>query len=167
MAPGDILISCDANLSVYSRSWTLFTPLFPAIQSLLLTVRSDVWFANEFFWTGSFWWMSWTSSPNRTELSETVHGLSSSDLKVTQTNLNFGRISSHSFNAPVSSAVTEPREEFWLGPKTDEPLIWAPSSWMKGLNYIYIYAFSKNFYPKQLTVHSGYTFFCISLCVPW
>ncbi len=25
--------------------------------------------------------------------------------------------------------------------------------------YIYIYAFSRRFYPKQLTVHSGYTFF--------
>ncbi len=26
--------------------------------------------------------------------------------------------------------------------------------------YIYIYAFSRRFYPKRLTVHSGYTFFC-------
>ncbi len=26
-------------------------------------------------------------------------------------------------------------------------------------NYIYIYAFSGRFYPKRLTVHSGYTFF--------
>ncbi len=25
--------------------------------------------------------------------------------------------------------------------------------------YIYIYAFSRHFYPKRLTVHSGYTFF--------
>ncbi len=25
--------------------------------------------------------------------------------------------------------------------------------------YIYIYAFSRRFYPKRLTVHSGYTFF--------
>ncbi len=34
--------------------------------------------------------------------------------------------------------------------------------------YIYIYAFSRRFYPKQLTVHSGYTFyFFISMCVPW
>ncbi len=24
--------------------------------------------------------------------------------------------------------------------------------------YIYIYAFSRRFYPKRLTVHSGYTF---------
>ncbi len=30
----------------------------------------------------------------------------------------------------------------------------------------YIYAFSRHFYPKQLTVHSGYTFF-ISMCDPW
>ncbi len=27
------------------------------------------------------------------------------------------------------------------------------------LIYIYIYAFSRRFYPKRLTVHSGYTFF--------
>ncbi len=32
--------------------------------------------------------------------------------------------------------------------------------------YIYIYAFSRRFYPKLLTVHSGYTCF-ISMCVPW
>ncbi len=32
-------------------------------------------------------------------------------------------------------------------------------------NYIYIYAFSRRFYPKRLTVHSGYTFF-LSVCVP-
>ncbi len=32
--------------------------------------------------------------------------------------------------------------------------------------YIYIYAFSRRFYPKQLTVHSGYTFI-VSMCVPW
>ncbi len=32
--------------------------------------------------------------------------------------------------------------------------------------YIHIYAFSKRFYPKRLTVHSGYTFF-VSMCVPW
>ncbi len=30
--------------------------------------------------------------------------------------------------------------------------------------YIYIYAFSRRFYPKRLTVHSGYTFF-LSVCV--
>ncbi len=36
------------------------------------------------------------------------------------------------------------------------------------LNYIIIiiYAFSRRFYPKRLTVHSGYTCF-ISMCVPW
>ncbi len=33
--------------------------------------------------------------------------------------------------------------------------------------YIYIYAFSRRFYPKRLTMHSGYTFFLISMCVPW
>ncbi len=32
--------------------------------------------------------------------------------------------------------------------------------------YIYIYSFSRHFYPKRLTVHSGYTFF-VSMCVPW
>ncbi len=36
----------------------------------------------------------------------------------------------------------------------------------KQLMLIYIYAFSRCFYPKQLTVHSGYTFF-VSMCVPW
>ncbi len=30
----------------------------------------------------------------------------------------------------------------------------------------YIYAFSRCFYPKRLTVHSGYTFF-VSTCVLW
>ncbi len=30
--------------------------------------------------------------------------------------------------------------------------------------YIYIYAFSRCFYPKRLTVHSGYTFFCQYMC---
>ncbi len=29
---------------------------------------------------------------------------------------------------------------------------------------IYIYAFSRCFYPKRLTVHSGYTFFCQHVC---
>ncbi len=31
-------------------------------------------------------------------------------------------------------------------------------------HFIYIYAFSRRFYPKRLTVHSGYTFF-VSVCV--
>ncbi len=31
---------------------------------------------------------------------------------------------------------------------------------------IYIYAFSRCFYPKRLAVHSGYNFFS-SMCVPW
>ncbi len=30
--------------------------------------------------------------------------------------------------------------------------------------YIYIYAFSRRFYPKWLTVHSGYTFIFVSTC---
>ncbi len=30
-------------------------------------------------------------------------------------------------------------------------------------HYIYIYAFSRRFYPKRLTVYSGYTFF-VSMC---
>ncbi len=30
--------------------------------------------------------------------------------------------------------------------------------------YIYIYAFSRRFYPKRLTVHSGYTYFCQYMC---
>ncbi len=33
-------------------------------------------------------------------------------------------------------------------------------------NTFYIYAFSRRFYPKRLTVHSGYTFI-VSMCVPW
>ncbi len=32
------------------------------------------------------------------------------------------------------------------------------------LFYIYIYAFSRCFYPKLLTVHSDYTFFCQYVC---
>ncbi len=32
------------------------------------------------------------------------------------------------------------------------------------VNYIYIYAFSRRFYPKRLTVHSGYTLFCQYAC---
>ncbi len=34
------------------------------------------------------------------------------------------------------------------------------------LAYIYVYAFSRRFYPKRLTVHSGYTNF-VSTCVSW
>ncbi len=33
-------------------------------------------------------------------------------------------------------------------------------------NIIYIYAFSRCFYPMRLTVHSDYNFF-VSMCVPW
>ncbi len=32
--------------------------------------------------------------------------------------------------------------------------------------YIYIYAFSRRFYPKRLTVHSGYTYGIVSMFVP-
>ncbi len=30
--------------------------------------------------------------------------------------------------------------------------------------YVYIYAFSRRFYPKRLTVHSDYNFFCQYVC---
>ncbi len=44
---------------------------------------------------------------------------------------------------------------------------WYESTVVKVDNiYIYIYAFSRRFYPKRLTVHSGYTCF-ITMCVPW
>ncbi len=36
----------------------------------------------------------------------------------------------------------------------------------EGPFYIYIYAFSRGFYPKRLTVHSGYIFI-VSMCVSW
>ncbi len=32
--------------------------------------------------------------------------------------------------------------------------------------HIYIYAFSRRFYPKRRTVHSGYTCF-VNMCIPW
>ncbi len=32
------------------------------------------------------------------------------------------------------------------------------------IDYIYIYAFSRCFYPKRLTVHLGYIFFCQYMC---
>ncbi len=43
---------------------------------------------------------------------------------------------------------------------------WIVMSWCRYTfyNYIYIYAFSRRFYPKQLTVHSGYTCFCQYMC---
>ncbi len=34
------------------------------------------------------------------------------------------------------------------------------------ISNVYIYAFSRRFYPKRLTVHSDYKFF-VSMCVPW
>ncbi len=37
---------------------------------------------------------------------------------------------------------------------------------MNIINNVYIYAFSRRFYPKVLTVHSGYAFF-VSMCVSW
>ncbi len=37
------------------------------------------------------------------------------------------------------------------------------SLWNKW-DYIYIYAFSRRFYPKRLTVHSRYTYFCQYMC---
>ncbi len=43
-------------------------------------------------------------------------------------------------------------------------LVWL----LKRIWYIYIYAFSRRFYPKRLTVHSGYTFIqmtILSVCV--
>ncbi len=43
--------------------------------------------------------------------------------------------------------------------------LWAQSIQERvGHMYIYIYAFSRRFYPKRLSVHLGYTFF-LSLCV--
>ncbi len=47
-------------------------------------------------------------------------------------------------------------------------MVWGIFSWhtLGPLIYIYIYAFSRRFYPKRLTVHSGYTFID-SVCVPW
>ncbi len=49
--------------------------------SLRQTVQSEVWFMNESFF--------WTSSSNKTEPSETVHGLRSTDLQDTQSKLTF------------------------------------------------------------------------------
>ncbi len=40
------------------------------------------------------------------------------------------------------------------------------NSMQSSLSYIYVYAFSRRFYPKRLTVHLGYTFF-VSMCVHW
>ncbi len=33
---------------------------------------------------------------------------------------------------------------------------------VEGLLYIYIYAFSRRFYPKRLTLHSSYSFYILS-----
>ncbi len=41
---------------------------------------------------------------------------------------------------------------------TSETVIWSIWPYYFYFEYIYIYAFSRRFYPKRLTVHSGYTF---------
>ncbi len=43
-------------------------------------------------------------------------------------------------------------------------IIYTPLPNPKCFNNIYMYAFSKRFYPKRLTVHLGYTFFCQYVC---
>ncbi len=43
-------------------------------------------------------------------------------------------------------------------------LIFTDTGPYRDLIYIYIYAFSRHFYPKRLAVHSGYTF-VLSVCV--
>ncbi len=44
--------------------------------------------------------------------------------------------------------------------------LWSVLDTSRSLSYIY--AFSRRFYPKLLTVHSDYTyFFFVSMCVPW
>ncbi len=45
---------------------------------------------------------------------------------------------------------------FWT---TNGAMFFLKVHYMLLLTYIYIYAFSRCFYPKRLTVHSGYTFF--------
>ncbi len=40
----------------------------------------------------------------------------------------------------------------------------APKAAPSGKEWIYIYACSRRFYPKRLTVHSGYNFFCLYVC---
>ncbi len=39
--------------------------------------------------------------------------------------------------------------------------------YVKKIYVFYFLKFSRRFYPKRLTVHSGYTFCFISMCVPW
>ncbi len=51
-----------------------------------------------------------------------------------------------------------------LDPNID--FLWKSSSRLCVL-YIYINALSRCFYPKRLTVHSGYTFLFYQYCVPW
>ncbi len=48
----------------------------------------------------------------------------------------------------------------WVARKGPATSLW----WHRNIHYfnieIYIYAFNRRFYPKRLTVHSGYNFFC-------
>ncbi len=72
----------------------------------------------------------------------------------------------HELSRVVSSVVSI----LWFIPPSTVPkrhpinnsLMWTVCIYI----YIYIYAFSRCFYPKRLTVHSGYTCF-VSMCVPW
>ncbi len=50
-----------------------------------------------------------------------------------------------------------PQHEADLNPCSKENNVWF-------LQHINIYAFSRHFYPKRLTVRSGYTFFCQYVC---
>ncbi len=76
--------------------------------------------------------------------------------------------SSHSWNDFPETLQTSKR---W----TDRWKICRKKSWlnvcfqnacMGEWRHLCIYAFSRRFYPKRITVHSGYTCF-ISMCVPW
>ncbi len=64
------------------------------------------------------------------------------------------------------STLTTTLSSWWVGSggQVTAHLLMASSFLL--LSYIYIYAFSRRFYPKRLTVHSGYTCF-ITMCVPW
>ncbi len=67
------MIYYEVKKLVSVRNCIFFTTLLPIIQSRRQTVQSDVWLTYEsFFWTGSFWWTSWISSPNLTKSSKTV-----------------------------------------------------------------------------------------------
>ncbi len=72
-------------------------------------------------------------------------------------------------NCPAPRIENIPNRDTTVSYRTKPWILWTvtPLIYILGqiLN-IYIYAFSRRFYPKRLTVHSGYTFF-ISMCVPW